>query len=82
MNYRYVASRIFLYDPPGDDNAFSVHPDAPEELKKAEWDFAHQDPETSPWVCIILLAITVAVMAYTAEIVSCAQWTDSLLYIS
>lgn len=64
----YIGSRIFLHDPPGDDNAFQVHPDAPEEIKKAEWDLAHQDPEISPWVCIALLAVTVGIMAYTAEI--------------
>ena len=71
--HRYIASRIFLHDPPGDDNAFTVHPDAPEGIKQAEWDLAHRDPETNPWVCIILLVIAVGIMAYTAEIVSCAR---------
>jgi Ca2+:H+ antiporter len=47
-----------------------VHPDAPEGIKRAEWELEHQDPETNPWVCIALLVIAVGVMAYTAEIVS------------
>jgi len=59
-----------LHDPPGDDNAFQVHPDAPEELKREELEFATLDPETSLWVCIAVLVVAVGVMAYTAEIVS------------
>jgi len=64
----YICSRIFLHDPPGDDNAFQVHPDAPEELKREELEFATLDPETSLWVCIAVLVVAVGVMAYTAEI--------------
>jgi Ca2+:H+ antiporter len=60
-----------LHDPPGDNNAFQVHPDAPEELKREELEFATLDPETNIWVCIAVLVVAVGVMAYTAEIVSC-----------
>lgn len=63
----YVCSRIFLHDPPGDDNAFRVHPDAPEELKRQEWHLAHADPECNQWVCIAMLILAVGVMAFTAE---------------
>lgn len=60
-----------MHDPPGDDNAFQIHPDAPEELKREELEFATLDPEANLWVCIAVLVVAVGVMAYTAEIVCC-----------
>jgi len=59
-----------LHDPPGEDNALKVHPNAPEAIKLAEQHLAHAVPETNPWACIIMLIIAVGVMAYTAEMVS------------
>lgn len=63
----YICSRIFLHNPPGDDNALRLHPDAPEEMKRQEWHLAHADPECNQWVCIVMLILAVGVMAFTAE---------------
>ena len=63
----YVCSRIFLADPPGDNNAFMVHPDAPEGFKLAEKELEEEEAESGPWVCIIMMLVAVGIMAYTAE---------------
>lgn len=67
---RYIGSRIFLHDPPGENNALQVHPDAPEAIKREEWRLANEDPEVNPWMCIGMLAVAVGIMAATAEMVS------------
>lgn len=66
---RYICSRIFLTNPPGDDNAGKLHESAPEEHKHEEEHLKHATPDTNPWVCIILLVFTVGIMAVTAEFV-------------
>jgi Ca2+:H+ antiporter len=63
-------SRIFLHNPPGEGNALKVAADAPEAVKHKEHELVAEDPEISPWACIVLLVITVAIMAATAEFVS------------
>jgi Ca2+:H+ antiporter len=63
----YISSRVFLHDPPGEDNALQVHPDAPEEIKIHERQLLLAEPETNPWACIMLLVVGVGIMAYTAE---------------
>ncbi|KZP13047.1 hypothetical protein FIBSPDRAFT_835491 [Athelia psychrophila] len=63
----YVGSRIFLADPPGENNAFTVHPDAPEAFKEEEKHLEEEEALTGPWTCIIMLLIAVGIMAYTAE---------------
>jgi len=65
----YVCSRFYLYDPPGDGNLFMPHPDVPPEALRKQRELAEAKPEVNPWACIILLAITVALMAVTAEFV-------------
>lgn len=67
---RYVASRIFLHNPPGEGNAFRPTPNAPEEIHKHEIHLAQADPEVNPWFCVTFLVVTIAVMAATAEWVS------------
>ena len=67
---RYVASRIFVHDPPGKDNALQLAPDAPEELKAEEQELHEAQPLTNVWACMLMLAVTVALMATTAEFVS------------
>ncbi|KAF7789150.1 hypothetical protein EIP86_000087 [Pleurotus ostreatoroseus] len=64
---RYVASRIFVHDPPGKDNALQLAPDAPEELKAEEQELHEAQPLTNVWACMLMLAVTVALMATTAE---------------
>lgn len=63
----YIGSRIFLADPPGEDNALTVGPDAPKELVQHEQLLRKEDPDINPWACIILLAVTIGLMAPTAE---------------
>lgn len=68
--YRYICSRVYLSNPPGDDNALALHPDLPEAVKEAEEELKHDDPEMNPIMCVVLLAVTVALTAATAEWVS------------
>jgi Ca2+:H+ antiporter len=63
----YVASRIFLHNPFGEDNALHLHPNAPEELKDEERRLANTDPEVNQWVLLVMLCGTIAVLATTAE---------------
>ncbi|TDL20377.1 hypothetical protein BD410DRAFT_790844 [Rickenella mellea] len=63
----YIASRIFLHNPPGDDNAFRPAPDAPEEIRLHEEHLATADPELDPFFCVAMLIVTIGIMAATAE---------------
>ena len=63
----YISARIYIHNPPGTDNAFQPHPDAPEELKVKEKRLAVQDPEVDSWVAVIVLILAIAVVAVTAE---------------
>lgn len=63
----YICSRFYLHDPPGDDNALRVPADAPKEAIERSQELAKAEPEVNPWACTLLLIITVAVMAVTAE---------------
>ncbi|KAI5122407.1 hypothetical protein M0805_002957 [Coniferiporia weirii] len=62
----YLASRIFLHNPPGKGNAFTS-PNAPPELRHREEHLRQEDPEVNPWFCIVFLVVTIAIMAITAE---------------
>ncbi|KAK7681725.1 hypothetical protein QCA50_015072 [Cerrena zonata] len=63
----YIASRIFLANPPGEDNALVVSPSAPQALKDEEHHLTQAEPEVGPWACMLMLAITVGLMGATAE---------------
>ncbi|KAK7060208.1 hypothetical protein VNI00_000973 [Paramarasmius palmivorus] len=65
----YICSRIFLHNPPGDDNALQTNhqPNAPAALKREEDKLYAAKPEVNQWVCIGMLVITIALMAVTAE---------------
>jgi len=63
----YVCSRIFLHNPPGDDNALRQHPLAPAALKHEEEHLIATDPEVNQWVCIVMILISIGIMAATAE---------------
>ncbi|KAH9053054.1 hypothetical protein EDB87DRAFT_310351 [Lactarius vividus] len=63
----YIGSRFYLHDPPGANNAFTPHPDIPEEVLRREKELEEAEPEVNPWACLILLAVTVALMGVTAE---------------
>ncbi|KAE9395767.1 hypothetical protein BT96DRAFT_942184 [Gymnopus androsaceus JB14] len=63
----YAYSRVFLYNPPGGNNALRPLPDAPIELIEEERKLLEEEPEVNQWVCIAFLLATIAVMAPTAE---------------
>jgi len=67
--HSYVCSRIYLHDPPGQDDDSMPHPKiSPEALRKAE-ELAKAEPEVNPWACIIVLSVTVALVGVSAEFV-------------
>ncbi|EIN04423.1 hypothetical protein PUNSTDRAFT_108161 [Punctularia strigosozonata HHB-11173 SS5] len=63
----YIASRIYLHNPPGEDNALRVAHNAPEEVLHEEHHLQTSRPEVNVWCCIALLLIIIAIMAVTAE---------------
>ncbi|KAH9036459.1 hypothetical protein EDB85DRAFT_2143038 [Lactarius pseudohatsudake] len=62
----YVGSRFYLHGPPGANNALTPRPHIPEEVLRREQELEKAEPEVNPWACLILLAITVALMGVTA----------------
>lgn len=69
----YIASRIFIHNPPGGGNAFMLNSNTPDEIHMEEDRLVHENPEVSSWFCILFLLATIAVMAVTAEMV-CRDW--------
>ena len=67
--FSYVASRIYLHDPPGDGDDEKKGPDLPKALLERERQLKEGVPEVNPWFCIMFLMVTIAVMAVTAEMV-------------
>ncbi|KEP48334.1 calcium/proton exchanger [Rhizoctonia solani 123E] len=63
----YLGSRIYLHNPPGENNALDLHPNAPEVEKRKEAEIEQEQPDIGPWFGIVLLAVTVALIAVTAE---------------
>ncbi|KAI0027472.1 hypothetical protein K488DRAFT_90828 [Vararia minispora EC-137] len=63
----YFASRIYLHNPPGEGNAFRPTPDAPHAAIKKDKELEEVRPVINPLACIILLCVSVALMAVTAE---------------
>ncbi|KAG8726315.1 hypothetical protein FRC11_000376, partial [Ceratobasidium sp. 423] len=63
----YIGSRVYLHNPPGDNNALELHPSAPEAEKRREAEAEKEQPLIGPWFGVVLLAITVALIAVTAE---------------
>lgn len=75
----YIASRIFLHNPPGGGNAFMLNTNTPDEIHMEEDRLVHENPEVSSWFCILFLLATIAVMAVTAEMVRKDQHSRSLI---
>ncbi|CAE6439724.1 unnamed protein product [Rhizoctonia solani] len=63
----YVGSRIYLHNPPGENNSLELHPNAPEIEKRLETEIEKAQPEIGPWFGITFLAVIVALIAVTAE---------------
>ena len=74
----YVCSRFYLHDPPGQDNAFRLPAGAPQEAIERERELANAEPEVNPVGCVVLLAVTVAIMAVMAEFVRLFVWLCAL----
>lgn len=64
----YICSRIFLHNPPGEDNALELHPSAPNALKEMERHLAEEEAKANSWVCLGAIMVTIALMAFTAEL--------------
>jgi len=63
----YIASRMYLHNPPGDENPLSVRADVHPALKEKETRMGLEEPKMNPWVCLILFLIVVPLTAVTAE---------------
>ncbi|KAH8830553.1 hypothetical protein DL96DRAFT_1785625 [Flagelloscypha sp. PMI_526] len=63
----YICSRIYIHNPPGDDNALKQPETAPEELKRHERHLLEADPEVNQYIIIATLIVLIAIMAATAE---------------
>ncbi|KAF9505020.1 hypothetical protein BS47DRAFT_1400801 [Hydnum rufescens UP504] len=62
-----VASRIYLYNPPGDENHLTARADVHPALKEKETRMGLEEPKMNPWVCLILFLIVVPLTAASAE---------------
>ncbi|KAJ4472995.1 hypothetical protein J3R30DRAFT_3296562 [Lentinula aciculospora] len=67
LHYLYILSRIFLHNPPGDNNSFRALPDAPAAIVEHEQDLLKREPELNPWVCIVLLVVIIGFIAPTTQ---------------
>jgi Ca2+:H+ antiporter len=61
-----IASRIYLHNPPGENNALKPV-GAPSALKDEEHHLATAKPEVNVWAALLVLAVTITLMAVTAE---------------
>jgi Ca2+:H+ antiporter len=67
----YLASRIYLHNPPGEGStSFRGQPHATEALTREEIHLLEDDPEVNQYVCIAVLMVSIGIMAATAEWVS------------
>jgi hypothetical protein len=67
---RYICSRVFLFNPPGEIRELHLHPNAPEELKRDVERLERTEAEVNQWFCVIVLGVAIPIMATTAEWVS------------
>nr|GAT43042.1 sodium calcium exchanger [Mycena chlorophos] len=63
----YICSRIYLHDPPGENVALADHKLAPEALRARAQQKEELEPEVNPYVCLAVIAVTIGIMAATAE---------------
>lgn len=69
LAHSYVCSRIYLHDPPGQDDDSMPQPEISALALRREQRLAEEKPVVNPWACLIMLVITVALMGVTAEFV-------------
>jgi Ca2+:H+ antiporter len=65
----YIASRIYLIDPPGDDNALELDHTAPEAARHHEEKLKKEQPKLSPGFCAFLTLVLVVLITVIAEFV-------------
>ncbi|KAI0314563.1 hypothetical protein OF83DRAFT_1063628 [Amylostereum chailletii] len=63
----YIGSRIYRHNPPGEDEGTTTQQDLHSELIPKEEELEQAEPEINPLACILLLCVTIAIMAGTAE---------------
>ncbi|CAE7148402.1 unnamed protein product, partial [Rhizoctonia solani] len=63
----YVGSRIYLHNPPGENNSLELHPGATAIEKQKEEQIEQEQPQIGPWFGVVLLTVVVALIAVTAE---------------
>ena len=66
----YVASRWYLYDPPGEDNTLQLDHRAPKALHEEEEKWRNYQPVLGPGFCMIMLIVTFVLVGLTGEWVS------------
>ncbi|KAH0587180.1 hypothetical protein H2248_005988 [Termitomyces sp. 'cryptogamus'] len=64
----YIGSRIYLHNPPGENDNLQEHPNAPESFKAEVAKLEAEEPEVNPFVCIIVLLSTVVLLGFTSEL--------------
>lgn len=65
----YIGSRIYLVNPPGEDNSMDVYAAAGghEAFRHEELKLKEEPPKVGPWFCLGLLIVLVGLIAATAE---------------
>jgi Ca2+:H+ antiporter len=63
----YLASRIYLHNPPGENNILALHPLAPQEFKEQEHHLSQAEPDVNQYVCIVMLLVVLCLTGLTAE---------------
>lgn len=64
---RYIGSRIYLHNPPGEGNALSMHKEVPHQERQRIEEESNKDPKVSLPVAVVAVIITVGLMAVSAE---------------
>ena len=66
----YVASRWYLFSPPGQDNALQLDHRAPRAFHDEEEKWRHHQPVLGPGFCMIMLTVAFILVGVTGEWVS------------
>ena len=65
--FRYVGSRIYLHNPPGEGNALTLAPNAPHALKEKESETEEEEPQLNQGSCLLAFLVAIPLLALTAE---------------
>jgi len=63
----YVASRIYLHNPPGEGNALTMNQHLPESEKERRAEEEARDPQVTLPVAVVTVILTIGLMACSAE---------------